>query len=166
MRARLAGDGGVLASRRSARRRARRSRPASPTGAAAHERAIVEELRGLVSLPNVAGNDADMQKNAAHLQRLFTARQFTVETVGGPGSPVVFASLDVANAGGTLTFYIHYDGQPVDASEWTRCQPFTPCLWSASRPGAARSRAHHLRSRVAALRALDLRRQRADRGAR
>ena len=113
---------------------------AQPAGIAewrsAHEAAIVEELRGLVSLPNVAGNDADMQQNAAHLQRLFTARQFKVETVGGPGSPIVFASLDVANAAGTLTFYIHYDGQPVDASEWTRCQPFTPCLWGANGPVA------------------------------
>ncbi len=102
----------------------------------AHEQGIVEELRGLVSLPNVAGNDADMQKNAAHLQTLFTARKFKVETIGGPGSPVVFASLDVPNAAGTLTFYIHYDGQPVDASEWTRCKPFTPCLWSAAGPVA------------------------------
>jgi len=114
---------------------------AQPPGVAdwrrAHEKAIVDELHGLVSLPNVAGNDADMQKNAAHLQRLFTARQFKVETIGGPGSPVVFASLDVPNAAGTLTFYIHYDGQPVDAKEWTRCQPFTPCLWSASGAVAA-----------------------------
>ena len=101
---------------------------------AAHEKAIVDELRGLVSLPNVAGNDADMRKNADRLQALFTARKFKVETVGGPGAPVVFASLDVPNAAGTLTFYIHYDGQPVDAKEWTRCQPFTPCLWSASGP--------------------------------
>lgn len=101
---------------------------------AAHEKAIVDELRGLVSLPNVAGNDADMRKNAERLQALFAARKFKVETVGGPGSPVVFASLDVPNAAGTLTFYIHYDGQPVDAKEWTRCQPFTPCLWSAAGP--------------------------------
>jgi acetylornithine deacetylase/succinyl-diaminopimelate desuccinylase-like protein len=100
----------------------------------AHERAIVEELRGLVSLPNVAGNDADMQKNATRLAEMFTARKFTVETVAGPGSPVVFASLDVPNAAGTLTFYIHYDGQPVEASEWTRCKPFTPCLWSTAGP--------------------------------
>jgi acetylornithine deacetylase/succinyl-diaminopimelate desuccinylase-like protein len=97
----------------------------------AHEKAIVDELHGLVSLPNVAGNDADMQKNAAHLARLFTARKFKVETVGGPGAPVVFGSLDVPSAVGTLTFYIHYDGQPVDPAEWTRCKPFTPCLWSA-----------------------------------
>lgn len=101
---------------------------------ASHEKGIVDELRGLVSLPNVAGNDADMQKNAAHLQTLFTARKFKVETIGGPGSPVVFASLDAPNPSGTLTFYIYYDGQPVEASEWTRCQPFTPCLWSASGP--------------------------------
>ncbi len=114
------------------------SATAQPTGVAAwtaaHEKAIVDELRGLVSLPNVAGNDADMRKNADRLQALFTARKFKVETVGGPGSPVVFASLDVPNAAGTLTFYIHYDGQPVDAKEWTRCQPFTPCLWSAAGP--------------------------------
>jgi len=102
----------------------------------AHERAIVDELRGLVALPNVAGHDADMQKNAAHLQTLFTARGFKVETVGGPGAPVVFASLDVPDAAGTLTFYIHYDGQPVDPTEWTRCRPFTPCLWSAAGPVA------------------------------
>ncbi|MEZ5292985.1 MAG: M20/M25/M40 family metallo-hydrolase [Vicinamibacterales bacterium] len=98
----------------------------------AHEGAIVAELSGLVALPNVAGNDADMRRNAEHLQQRFAARGFKVETVAGPGSPVVFASLDVPDAAGTLTFYIHYDGQPVDASEWSRCKPFTPCLFSAS----------------------------------
>lgn len=99
---------------------------------AAHERAIVEELATLVAIPNVAGNDADMRRNADHLAGLFKQRGFVVETVGGPGSPVVFASLDAPKAVGTLTFYIHYDGQPVDPAEWTRCKPFTPCLFSAS----------------------------------
>lgn len=97
-----------------------------------HERDIVRELTTLVAIPNVAGNDADMKRNADHLAGLFKQRGFSVETIGGPGSPVVFASLDVPNAAGTLTFYIHYDGQPVDPSEWTRCKPFSPCLWSAS----------------------------------
>ncbi len=103
---------------------------------AAHERAIVDELVGLVSLPNVAGNDADMRKNADHLSALFTRRGFKVETVGGPGSPVVFGQLDSPGAVGTLTFYIHYDGQPVDPAEWTKCKPFTPCLFSAAGPVA------------------------------
>jgi acetylornithine deacetylase/succinyl-diaminopimelate desuccinylase-like protein len=99
---------------------------------AGHERAIVDELTTLVAIPNVAGNDADMRRNADHLAGLFKRRGFSVETVGGPGSPVVFATLDAVKPAGTLTFYIHYDGQPVDPAEWTRCQPFTPCLWSAS----------------------------------
>ena len=111
---------------------------AQPAGVAewraAHERAIVDELVGLVSLPNVAGNDADMRKNADHLSALFTKRGFKVETVGGPGSPVVFGQLDSPGAVGTLTFYIHYDGQPVDPAEWTKCKPFTPCLFSAAGP--------------------------------
>jgi acetylornithine deacetylase/succinyl-diaminopimelate desuccinylase-like protein len=98
----------------------------------AHERAIVDELTGLVALPNVAGKDEDMRKNADHLSALFKQRGFSVETVGGPGSPVVFGTLDVPKAVGTLTFYIHYDGQPVDPAEWTRCKPFTPCLYSAA----------------------------------
>jgi acetylornithine deacetylase/succinyl-diaminopimelate desuccinylase-like protein len=102
-----------------------------------HEGAIVEELTTLVAIPNVAGNDADMRRNADHLAGLFKRRGFSVETIGGPGSPVVFASLDAANAAGTLTFSIHYDGQPVDPAEWTRCKPFTPCLYSASGAVAA-----------------------------
>jgi acetylornithine deacetylase/succinyl-diaminopimelate desuccinylase-like protein len=120
---------------------------AQPAGVAewrsAHERAIVEELTTLVALPNVAGNDGDMRRNAEHLAGLFKRRGFSVETVGGPGSPVVFASLDVPKPAGTLTFYIHYDGQPVEASQWTRCQPFAPCLWSSAgavAPDPARTR--------------------------
>jgi len=109
---------------------------------AAHERQIIDELMTFVGLPNVAGNDADMRKNAELAAAMFTKRGFTVETSQEKsGSPVVFASLDVPQARGTLTFYIHYDGQPVTASEWTRCGPFAPCLIGPSgavAPDAAR----------------------------
>lgn len=102
---------------------------------AQHERQIVDELTALVALPNVAaaGRDADLRRNADLLEQLFTRRGFTVEQVpgaNGTGSPVVFARLDVPAARGTLTFYIHYDGQAVDETEWTRCKPFAPCLYS------------------------------------
>jgi acetylornithine deacetylase/succinyl-diaminopimelate desuccinylase-like protein len=96
---------------------------------AAHERQIVDELLELVSIPNVARNDADMRQNADLLDTLFTRRGFTVEKTSGPGSPVVVASMDVPRAQGTLVLYIHYDGQPVNAAEWTRCQPFVPCIY-------------------------------------
>jgi acetylornithine deacetylase/succinyl-diaminopimelate desuccinylase-like protein len=95
---------------------------------AQHERQIVDELMQLVALPNVAGNDADMRRNADRLAELFTRRGFAVETTAGPGAPVLLATLDAPSPSGTLTLYIHYDGQPVTASEWTRCQPFTPCI--------------------------------------
>ncbi len=98
------------------------------TWRAQHERQIVDELMQLVALPNVAGRDADMRANAERLETLFRARGFVVERTDGPGSPVVFARLDVPQPRGTLTLYLHYDGQPVDASNWTRCQPFVPCV--------------------------------------
>jgi acetylornithine deacetylase/succinyl-diaminopimelate desuccinylase-like protein len=99
---------------------------------AAHERQILDELLQLVAIPNVAGADSDMRRNAEHLAVLFEKRGFMVERTEGGGSPVVFASLDVPSARGTLVLYIHYDGQPVDASEWTRCKPFAPCVHGPS----------------------------------
>lgn len=95
---------------------------------AAHERAIVDELMTLVAIPNVAGADADLQRNAALLATMFERRGFRVETTNGPGSPVLLASLDAQPSRGIITFYIHYDGQPVNAREWTHCGPFAPCL--------------------------------------
>lgn len=99
-----------------------------------HERQILDELLQLVSIPNVAGNDADMRRNADALEAMFTKRGFKVERSSGPGSPVVFATLDVPAARGTLTLYIHYDGQPVNDAEWTRCKPFAPCVHGADGP--------------------------------
>ena len=95
---------------------------------AAHERQIVDELLQFVSIPNVSGTD-DMAPNVAMLKTMFGRRGFTVEQFDGAGVPVLFASLDVPSARGVLTFYIHFDGQPVDAKEWTRCQPFKPCIY-------------------------------------
>jgi acetylornithine deacetylase/succinyl-diaminopimelate desuccinylase-like protein len=101
---------------------------------AQHEPQIVAELLELVSIPNIAGNDAEMRRNAEHLAALFKKRGFTVEISAGPGSPIVFATLDAPSPRGTMTLYIHYDGQPVNASEWTRCKPFEPCVYGPAGP--------------------------------
>jgi acetylornithine deacetylase/succinyl-diaminopimelate desuccinylase-like protein len=98
---------------------------------AAHERKILDELLQLVAMPNVAGSDADMRRNADHLVSLFQQRGFRAERTDGPGSPVVFATLDATSPRGTIVLYIHYDGQPVNAAEWTRCQPFAPCVYGS-----------------------------------
>lgn len=99
----------------------------------AHERQIVDELIQVVSLPNVARNESDMRANATLLTLLFQKRGFRVES-SGDGAPVLLATMTAARPRGTLLFYIHYDGQPVDAKEWTSCGPFAPCLVGANGP--------------------------------
>jgi acetylornithine deacetylase/succinyl-diaminopimelate desuccinylase-like protein len=94
-----------------------------------HQREIVDEFSRLLAIPNVARNDADMRRNAELLKVMFEKRGFTVELQQvTSGSPVVLASMDVTPSQGTLTLYIHYDGQPVDSTEWTKCGPFAPCI--------------------------------------
>lgn len=103
----------------------------SPVAAwtAQHQREIVDEFITLLAIPNVSRNDADMRRNAELLKAMFEKRGFTVELQSvASGAPVVLATLDAAPDAGTLTLYIHYDGQPVDSTEWTKCGPFAPCV--------------------------------------
>lgn len=94
-----------------------------------HQREIVDEFIALLAIPNVARNDADMRRNAEHLKVMFEKRGFAVALQPvTSGAPVVFATLDAAPGAGTLTLYIHYDGQAVDSTEWTKCGPFAPCV--------------------------------------
>jgi len=94
-----------------------------------HQREIVDEFSTLLAIPNVARNDADMRRNAELLKAMFEKRGFTVELQQvTSGAPVILASMDVTPSQGTLTLYIHYDGQPVDSTEWTKCGPFAPCV--------------------------------------
>lgn len=101
---------------------------------AAHERQIVAELMQLVSLPNIASNRADIVKNADALTGMFEKRGFTVARVQTPGSPVLIARRDAPNATGTLTFYMHYDGQPTDPRGWTMGAPFAPQAFKGQTP--------------------------------
>jgi acetylornithine deacetylase/succinyl-diaminopimelate desuccinylase-like protein len=96
---------------------------------AANERQILAELMQLVSLPNIAANKDDILRNADALTTLFEQRGCTVSRIETAGSPVLIARRDVRSARGTLTFYMHYDGQPVNPKEWTKGQPFAPAVY-------------------------------------
>jgi acetylornithine deacetylase/succinyl-diaminopimelate desuccinylase-like protein len=96
---------------------------------AAHERQILEELIALVSLPNVASNQADIAKNATLLTTMFERRGFRVSRIETKGSPILVARRDAAQPLGTLTFYMHYDGQPADPKDWTIGAPFAPAAY-------------------------------------
>jgi acetylornithine deacetylase/succinyl-diaminopimelate desuccinylase-like protein len=96
---------------------------------AEHEAAVVDELRELLRLPNVAPALDDLRANARLLTRMLTRRGIHAEMVETPGAmPVVYGELLTPNATRTLVFYAHFDGQPVgDAQTW-RSPPFEPTL--------------------------------------
>jgi acetylornithine deacetylase/succinyl-diaminopimelate desuccinylase-like protein len=98
---------------------------------AANEQAIVEELRDLLALPNVAPNAADIRRNAEALVAMFERRGITARILETPNAPVsVYAELATAGADRTLLFYAHFDGQPVEPLDAWITPPFTPTLRS------------------------------------
>ena len=98
----------------------------------AHEKAILTDFVTLLSMPNVATNIADVEKNAAYIEgqlkaRGFETRLLTAET-GTP--PSVFAQMKVPHANRTVIFYAHYDGQPIGQKGWVS-SPFQPTMRTA-----------------------------------
>jgi acetylornithine deacetylase/succinyl-diaminopimelate desuccinylase-like protein len=105
---------------------------------AQHEAAILHELFDLVAIPNVASDKDGIARNAQALTRMFEKRRFLPDTIATGGSPVVLAERRVPNVARTLTFYFHYDGQPVEVREWTNGPPFSPVIVTG--PGASARR--------------------------
>jgi acetylornithine deacetylase/succinyl-diaminopimelate desuccinylase-like protein len=96
-----------------------------------NEDRIVRELAEFLSIPNVASDTPNIQKNATRLVEMLEARGIETHLlpIGGRG-PVVFGKLTAPDAQRTVIFYAHYDGQPVDPAAWTDGKPFEPVLRS------------------------------------
>jgi len=93
-----------------------------------HERAIVDELVGLVALPNITRDREDIQRNAEAIAALMQKRGIAASLVSVPGgNPVVFGEIRTPGATRTIGLYAHYDGQPLDPKEW-HSAPFTAVL--------------------------------------
>jgi acetylornithine deacetylase/succinyl-diaminopimelate desuccinylase-like protein len=96
-----------------------------------HEDRIVRELAEFLSIPNVASDTPNIQKNAEHLREMLEARGIETHLLPITGrGPVVFGKLIAPEAARTVIFYAHYDGQPVDPAAWTDGTPFEPVLRS------------------------------------
>lgn len=96
----------------------------------AHEPQIIGEFVDLLSIPDVASDAPNIQRNADQIEQMLKSRGFQVQelpTAEGRG-PVVFGELDSPGAKHTILFYAHYDGQPVDPSKWIDTKPFVPAL--------------------------------------
>lgn len=94
----------------------------------AHQRDILREYIELLSIPNVASDTANIRKNAEHIAAMLRRRGASarlLEELGG--SPLVYGELPSPGAQHTLIIYAHYDGQPVDASQWAS-PPWSPVV--------------------------------------
>lgn len=93
-----------------------------------HDVAIVRTLAEFLSLPNVASDRENIEANARWILREFERRGIRGELLRvGDSPPAVYGELLVPGARRTVVFYVHYDGQPVDRSEWAT-DPWTPVL--------------------------------------
>ncbi len=93
-----------------------------------HERAIVDEFVALLSIPDIAADRANIQRNAETIATMMQKRGIDSRLVSVPGgNPVVFGEMKTPGATRTIVFYAHYDGQPLDPNEWAT-PPFSPTL--------------------------------------
>ncbi len=93
-------------------------------------KAILVDFMSLLQIPNVTGQVGDLRVNAVELARRFEARGASMEVIELPeASPIVVGELRTDSPTATLGVYVHYDGQPIDPSEWA-VPPFSATLLS------------------------------------
>jgi acetylornithine deacetylase/succinyl-diaminopimelate desuccinylase-like protein len=95
----------------------------------AHDVEIVRELSSFLAIPNLASDKTNIRRNAVHLEGMMTARGISARLLESPsgGPPAVYGELTTAGATKTIVFYAHYDGQPVDTTQWIT-PPWQPVL--------------------------------------
>jgi len=92
---------------------------------------ILQDFKALLSMPNVAYDLPNINKNAEYIKNELEKRGVQsrlLRMVGTP--PIVFGYLPAKNAKRTIAFYVHYDGQPVDESNWNT-SPWEPVLFDS-----------------------------------
>lgn len=90
---------------------------------------VLRELTELLVIPNIASDAPNIERNAGTLLAMLNRRGVKAQLLrAGSAPPVVFGELPAPNAQRTLMFYAHYDGQPVNSSEWKTGDPFKPVL--------------------------------------
>ncbi len=92
----------------------------------AHQQEILDSFVQFLSIPNVASDKANISRNAEYIVKALAARGVSARLLEVPEAPpVVYAEINPPGAKGTVTFYAHYDGQPVEPAKWAT-PPFQP----------------------------------------
>ena len=94
----------------------------------AHDVEIVRELADFLAIPNLASDSVNIRRNARRIMQMLERRGARAQLLEAPGSPpAVYGELRTPGVRRTMVFYAHYDGQPVDTSQWTT-PPWSPTL--------------------------------------
>ena len=103
----------------------------------ANEAALVRDFAELLGYPNRAFTP-EIREAALYIQQQMQAVGVDTRLIEIEGaSPLVLGELRVPGATRTLGIYVHYDGQPTDATEWTH-DPFEPTLYTAAMEAGGR----------------------------
>ncbi|MCP4756210.1 MAG: M20/M25/M40 family metallo-hydrolase, partial [Proteobacteria bacterium] len=94
----------------------------------ANEHKIINEYVDFLSIPNVSSDRENIRRNAEFIKGIMEKRGIDARIMETGGNPVVYGEYNVRNAEQTLMFYVHYDGQPVDLTQWIDHGPFEPAL--------------------------------------
>lgn len=93
-----------------------------------HEREILAEFADLLTIPNIAGDQPNIERNVKAIRAMLDKRGAVTQLLSIDGaSPIIVADLKVPESHRTIAFYAHYDGQPVDASRWMS-DPWKPVM--------------------------------------
>lgn len=91
---------------------------------------ILQDFKTLLSIPNVAFDLENINKNADHIITELNKRGVETKLLRMVGTPpIVYGYYRVPGARRTLAFYVHYDGQPADKTQWTN-DPWEPTYYS------------------------------------
>ncbi len=85
-------------------------------------------LKEILSIPNDAQYPEYIDQNISWLKQAFEKRGFFITVLPSPARPFLFAERIVDKSKPVVLFYMHFDGQPVDAKEWQQEDPFKPVL--------------------------------------
>jgi acetylornithine deacetylase/succinyl-diaminopimelate desuccinylase-like protein len=95
-------------------------------------RAIISEFADFLAIPNLASDAPNIARNAAAIQAMFEKRGASTRLLTLDGAPpIVIVDIPAPSATRTIAFYAHYDGQPVDTTQW-KSPPWTPVMRDAA----------------------------------
>ncbi len=93
-----------------------------------HAVASFREFYELLSLPNDAHVQADIEKNVSWCEAAFAKRGFSTQRLNTETVPLLLAERKVSNPTKTVLIYLQIDGQPVNPSHWNQESPWKPTL--------------------------------------